>query len=171
MTTDAASVLDQMVQNSNALKQKAALTPVGTEKAIPPPAIPDVPAVFLTTEALVEKATALRSMAQTLIDVADGLDVLTQRSSDAPEMPSPLAVQQAAEKAADEKFADKFKAQQEAAQAAVYGDAPAERVAAASGSPKSGWVCPEHGDASLKAKKSPSGREFTLCTACKRFEK
>jgi hypothetical protein len=174
------SVLDQMTADVTAVKQAAALTPVGTEKGapLPPNRIPDVPEVFLTQEAVLDIAKDLRVQAATLIAVAEGLErqATGEVVAPPPDKEAVVAAVKEAEAAADDRaaeFAASYAAQQQAAQAAVYGDAPAEpeRVAAASGSPASNWVCPEHGDKGLRDLTSKRGRAYRACTICSKFEK
>ena len=86
----------------------------------------------------------------------------------------------AAERAADEKFSDRFARLSREAQAAAYGGdlAPAAREVfaddikpAASGSARPGWNCPEHGALFTEDRKSPRGRNYRACTQCAQFEK
>lgn len=179
------SVLDQMTADVTSVKQAAALTPVGTEKRpIPPNRIPDVPNVFLTQEALADIAKDLRRQAQVLVDVADGLDEHIGKQADA-EAPAPDV--KAAEREADERatksnertvttpqteaIIERMRAIKDVAQAAVLGDVEPERTTVASGSPVSGWECPEHGSKDLRDLTSNRGRKYRACGVCTKFEK
>lgn len=178
-------VLDDMTKGITERKAKAAgpsLTPVGAEASPTQPsrtAIPDVPEVFLTNEAVADIAKDLRTQAATLVAVADGLDNLTKKPSHTP--PDIKAAAQEAVKAieqkADAKFAEEFKAKQEAAQAAVFPDLDAEVVnpveEVAKASLDDGWVCPDHGGTNLVSLTSRKGRPYTACNfkGCSQFEK
>lgn len=177
-------VLDEMTKGITERKAEKAgprLTPVGVEASptkpsllLPPKSdgVPEVPEVFLTNEAIRDIAQELRDQATTLIKVADGLDKLTQVPTEVAAKVDPVEVEKAANKAADEKFAEKFKAQQAEAQASVYADAPPkEQVAPVT--PASGWECPEHGAEGLEhltSRLRPAG--YTACTVagCGEFE-
>lgn len=78
------SMLDQMasgvMERKEAAAARAKLTPVKGERA-PTPGLPDVPEVFLTNEVLANRADSLRAYAATLIEVADGIDVIIERAA------------------------------------------------------------------------------------------
>jgi hypothetical protein len=171
-------VLDEMTRGITERKSEKAgpkLTPVGVEASGVKPSqvgVPDVPEVFLTNEAIADIARDLREQAAMLINVANGLDKLTQVPTEPAAKADPVEVEKAKNKAADEKFADRFDRLKDEAQAAVYADAPTKEQAAPV-TPATGWVCPEHGAEGLEQLTSrlrPAG--YTACTVagCGEFE-
>lgn len=197
------SVLDQMVANTGAIKQAAALTPVGTEKRVVRDEV-----VFLGHEAVLDVIRDLRRAGDEAYAAAARLEAgigITpeQRLSDAIDTEEKLREREADRKAADreaaeagdkaaQKRVDAVTPETEAAEQAAFRermerlqakaqadtfaaqDAPApepERVTAASGSPASNWVCPEHGDQDLKDLTSNRGRKYRACKVCSKFEK
>lgn len=178
------SVLDDMTRGITDRKAAAAgpkLTPVGTEASGTKPSaarIPDVPTVFLTNEALHDVAKDLRRQAGLLIEVADGLDVMT-----APVFPDleeagllPKATKEAKRlegKEPEVPFAETYATLVEKAKAATFtaADAPAEEPTPPA--PATGWACPQHGAESLATLTSRKGRVYTACTVkgCDHFER
>jgi len=188
-------------QGIMARKDKAAgpkLTPVGTEGSPVKPSlvgIPDVPEVFLTNEAVADISRDLRVQAATLITVADALDARTATlTGEQPDVKAEAkAAAKVAEKEADAKQADKPKREKKTTQpstpeefkdhlATITAEAKAAAFTAADApsvepeapvTPAAGWVCPEHGDQSLKQLTSRADRLYMACqvAGCKRFEK
>lgn len=86
-------------------KVPTSLTPVGTERK----GIPDVGAVFLTNEAIIDIANDLRKQAAVLIATADGLDALT---GNAPASATDPALElKLLEREADRRSADRERAE------------------------------------------------------------
>jgi hypothetical protein len=160
-------VLDEMAGSVTQRKAdaKTVLTPTRGEKQ----GLPEVDAVFLTNEAVMDVSRDLRRQAQLLIDVADGLDKITGTPEPTDTRAQAHNERVVQERAADKahaireeaKFAAAFAAKAEAAQAATFGDAPVP----------AGWVCPEHGDKALVTKTSRKGRSYLSCTKCPQFER
>jgi hypothetical protein len=163
----------------------AKLTPVAGESATTVAEVAgliplDVPGVLLAKEGLTDVAADLRKQAAFMVAVADGLDVITGVPSAVAEDAAktaardaklaekeadrrvasgePLVVDEAGEKTVEE-FAADFAALKEAAQLSAF-------------TTTAGWVCPEHGSASLtKLIAGKSKREYLACTECERFQK
>lgn len=85
-------------------KVPTSLTPVGTERK----GIPDVGAVFLTNEAIIDIAADLRKQAAVLIATADGLDLLTGKVHAGPDLGLEVKLM---EREADRQAADREKAE------------------------------------------------------------
>lgn len=179
-----AAVLDDMVAGIMGKKaEKAAkLTPVGTEASKFPR---DVPGQLMAAEEMKAIATHLRNNAATLIEIANGLDVLTgEPSAVIEDAKRRMEVEQRLkEREADRRVAD--------AAAAEAGDKRAQvRVAAAVEDEESfadrqrriadeaqraifGWSCPTHGNDQVLDRTSPKGRQYRVCAVpnCKEFER
>lgn len=86
---------------------KPSLTPVGTERKV---GIPDVPEVFLTNEAVAEVAADLRRQIALLTEAAEGLERLTGTGAEAV-APDEELERKLFEREADRKAADREKAE------------------------------------------------------------
>lgn len=193
------SVLNDMTKASMGIMQaKAAkaskLTPVAGESSMSVAqaalGIPEIPQVFLTNEAVRDVAVSLRAKAALLIEVADGLDLLTLMPTDrSANADRSTKVEQAkvAERAADERaatvlspeaarFAANMKRLSAEAQAAAFtavDDGADPEPVAPQPVVADGWNCPDHGGASLIDTVSRKGRAYRMCgvDGCERFEK
>lgn len=193
------SVLQDMTKGILDTKatKAAKLTPVAGETtttvAQMAAGIPDIPQVFLTNEAVADVAKDLRRQAALLIDVADGLDILTATRTAAAPPDTTVEDTKAAEKAADEKarttesgtvltpeaqkLVDHMTELQASAKSATFAslDAGAEEEPAAApeetaASTTGGWTCPDHGG-TVQRLTSRKGRVYMACTECDQFEK
>lgn len=150
-------------------------------------AIPDVPEVFLTNEAVIDIARDLRKQAASLIAIADALDAHTGAPSERFDAKAhAISEQKAAEKAADlkhakpddgaEEFGDRMKRLMEEAQAATLTAADDDGTAeepVAPDEPTTGWVCPDHGAKSLTTVNPRKGDPYIMCGVgdCEQYEK
>ena len=196
------SVLQDMTKGILDTKatKAAKLTPVAGETtttvAQMAAGIPDIPQVFLTNEAVADVAKDLRRQAALLIEVADGLDILTATKTAVAPPDTTVEDTKAAEKAADEKarttgagtvltpeaqkLVDHMTELQASAQSATFAslDAGAEEPSQPMGNESSadtgvaptGWVCPDHGG-TVQQLTSRKGRVYMACTECDQFEK
>lgn len=187
------SLLQQMTQGITAesvMERKAEratkLTPVKGESTTSvgqmAAGLPDIEGHFLTKEELADIARDLRKKAATLIDVADGIDLVTGLPT--VEVVKPADNTKSKEKAADEAAAARKEASQAAfdqrladqaaaAQAAAFASADdgADEEPEAPEAPASGgnWVCPKHGDANIRVVQSRT-RTYRACESCDEFE-
>jgi len=156
-------------------------------------AIPDVPEVFLTKEAVADIARDLRRQAAVLIEVADGLDKygdpildtvaaepakvgkVEKRLEGTDPLGDPLGAEAASAKS---KFDKDFAAKSAAAQAATFaslddGSADEEVLPEVHVTNVDGWVCPKHGDTDIVTLTSRNNRVYRSCNVptCKQFER
>jgi hypothetical protein len=167
------------------------LTPVAGETGMTvaqAASIPEVPEVFLTNEAVTDVARDLRRQAALLVEVADGLDILTTTSTvKVPdEKKEAIGAKVVAEKAADariaaveeatgESFSDRMKRLTASAQASAFkaaDDGGSENEADGDAEEASGWECPEHGDLNLTTLTPRKGEPYLMCGIgdCEQFE-
>lgn len=150
---------DVMAQKTTASKT---LTPVAGEAR--PPALPKTDAPFpndMPSEVIEQKVGELDRIIGHLVEARDAMAALVNMPLPG-EVVDEKAEQKAAERAADEKFAEHMKQLQSEAQAAVF--APTEEV----GPTDDGWTCPEHGKAVEKTSKK-TGATFIGCPDCNLF--
>jgi hypothetical protein len=156
--SESQSVLSNMAASLMQDKQTASakLTPVPS--SLPTTSAPfpnDVPA-----EVVQAAVKNIRREVQYILTALDAID-------EAVGAPDPVALinmdelAKEKERAADEKFAERFERLKAEAQAATF-QAPADDLA---------WVCPEHGSA--KPRKSAKGRDYIGCgnDECKAFKR
>lgn len=147
--------------------------------------LPDVEGHFLTKEELRDIARNLRTQATTLLEVADGLDLITGLPT--VESVKPVDNTKAKERAADEAAAKRAEfvgtgqeafdamlaAKAAAAQAAAFTSADdgatEEPEAPVTASDAGEWVCPKHGDANIRVVTARS-RTYRACESCDEFE-
>lgn len=198
-------VLDDMTKGISGRKAEAAgprLTPVGAENSPTKPSlgIPEVPAVFLTNEAVRDMAFKLREYVGTLLTIAQGLDELTQLST-VPSESKQVAVEavKAAEQVADKKAAQQRQTRKQretttpeteaiiariadlktTAQSAAFLDSDDPAVdtvttgAAEVSVAAGGWECPKHGGKFVRLTTSRQGRTYGICDekSCENYEK
>lgn len=191
-------VLDEMTKGITDRKaeKSAKLTPVGLENSPTKPSlgIPDVPAVFLTAEAVADMAASLRAYGEQLIQIADDLKGYDPASGQVASAKDEAVEQKLAEKEADRRaadreaaaagdkkaaarteFAENFDRMKAEAQAAVYGeDTVGEPHEGNPNTPDvtDGWTCPTHGDEFIGSKTTRAGKTYRLCNepTCDQYE-
>lgn len=186
------SVLDAMTAGIMGAKANKAtgLTPVGSEKGGPlAGALPsDVPGVLMSNEALTDISSKLKADAATMLAIANGIDILlgiegpTQDHKDQQAAQARKLAEREADRKADDRtkaaegnkgaatrveFAEKFEAQQKAAQASVFknADASVERR-------QGEWSCSTHTEPPVRLL-SRKGRSYLMCSqvGCEEFER
>lgn len=198
--SDAQGILDSMVRDSMASKTNASrkLTPVGTEKPMPPLA-GVFPAKFPNDEPAEVVVAAVREVRRQLAIIdeamyeAERVAVGEEKARENAGLAWRVTGREAdirdsqevkrEERAADERAARLTEKERESVEAPVADTElailerleGAEQRAAAFGvadAPTDGWVCPDHGSDALTTRKNIRREQFRACTApgCKEFE-
>lgn len=193
------SVLQDMTKDIMTTKATKAskLTPVAGESGMTVAAVaatlPNDVGVFMSNEALIDHAKALRKFAADAVTIADGLDAMAASNTLPPSAPqvdekaAKAAAKKAAEQEGDRKaaasgtgpavhdngeFAARLARLQQEAQASVFtaaDDGAEEPVAAKT----DGWSCPEHGPDFLTTINPRKGDPYLMCDVpdCEQYEK